>query len=81
MNSRGRYTVTSLVTAERSKWIIYDTRLSAMCTLPDTDGYLLPLEWDNRPAAEAYLFSCFIAWACGTAPAPTGWKPVHHPWA
>jgi hypothetical protein len=79
-----RYHVT--MTPDRRSWAILDRTLFGYCTLPD-DGdpaSLLPLEWKNRAAAEAWLNRCRMAWQAGTVPAPEGWRPLPpelSPWA
>lgn len=70
----GRYK--PCLTPDRKKWVILDFGMDAYCTLPDESGNLLPLEWNTRPAAEAWLFQCYRAWGAGTVPAPEGWKPL-----
>jgi hypothetical protein len=72
-----RYVVTQAPGGTR--WGIKDTRLDGFCTLPQSDtpkGHapaLLPLEWNGRPAAEAWLYMCRVAWGAGYVPAPEGW--------
>lgn len=50
---------------DRPTFVILDKELSGYCTLPDGYGNLLPLEWTNRAAAEAWLNRCQRAWAAG----------------
>jgi hypothetical protein len=83
-----RYVITQLPDSSR-KWAVLDRDLYGYCTLPDDPAAerpnLLPLEWNSRAAAEAWLFRCFQVWAAGLVPAPEGWRPwppgEQSPWA
>jgi hypothetical protein len=72
-----RYLVTQL--PDQSAWAILDRELWGYCALPDdTDPRhpnLLPLQWKGRPAAEAWLRTCYHAWENNLVPTPQRWRP------
>ncbi|GAA0333028.1 hypothetical protein GCM10009540_60930 [Streptomyces turgidiscabies] len=80
------------MTPDQRLWVILDLELWAYCTLPDKDdpSSLLPLEWNSRPAAEAWLQKCYQhwqSWEAKTNPrhkdVPLGWRPyrdIPSPW-
>lgn len=68
------------------KWGVWDGEYQSFCTLPDKpwDGSkeeeapnLLPLEWNRRAGAQAWIFRCRLAWGSGSVPAPRNWAPVY----
>ncbi len=74
----GRYVPT--MTPDRRKWVILDRELYGYCTLPDNGdpSSLLPLEWNNRAGAEAWLRRCYRTWQTWEGngkPVPQGWRP------
>jgi hypothetical protein len=76
-----RYVVTQ--TPDQRRWGILDREWYGFCTLPDGNGNLIPLEWHGRSAAEAWLYTCRVAWGNGLVPAPEGWdefRPEPSPW-
>lgn len=82
-----RYRVTTLP-GDHRKYAILDRDMWGFCTLPDDPNAehpnLLPLEWNSRPAAEAWLHQCYRAWQNNTVPAPARWRPLppaESPWA
>ncbi|MBB0242993.1 hypothetical protein FNQ90_02435 [Streptomyces alkaliphilus] len=82
-----RYSVTKSPWDSR-QFVIFDRVMYGYCTLPDdaTSDHpnLLPLEWSNEHAAEAWLQQCYQAWGSGRVPAPRGWQPLRYepsPWA
>jgi hypothetical protein len=77
-----RYSVAPLP-GRANTYVIYDDVIKAYCSLPDDphDPHpnLLPLEWPNRLAAEAWLYRCYSAWQSGAVPAPEDWRPTPQP--
>jgi hypothetical protein len=76
-----RYVVTT--TPDQRMWGILDRHLYGYCTLPDGNGNFLPLEWQMREGAEAWLYKCRVAWGKDLVPAPEGWnalRPEPSPW-
>ncbi|GAA3877971.1 hypothetical protein GCM10023084_33630 [Streptomyces lacrimifluminis] len=72
------------MTPDHKRWVILDLQMWGYCTLPDDEdpATLLPLEWDSRAGAEAWLQSCYRRWSTweqqGAPPGsevPTGWRP------
>lgn len=81
-----RYVVTTppFARPDRPTYVILDLEWGGYCTLPDGHGNLLPLEWQNKGSAEAWLNRCYRAWASETVPAPRNWRPLPYepsPWA
>lgn len=81
-----RYVVTTkpFCRYDRPMYVILDLVMSGYCTLNDGHGNLLPLEWQNKSAAEAWLNRCYRAWASRAVPPPANWRPLPSepsPWA
>jgi len=68
------------LTPDRTKWVIFDWKLTEFCTLQDEYGNVLPLEWNTRPAAEAWLQQCYRTWwgweQTGSGRVPDDWRPI-----
>jgi hypothetical protein len=77
-----RYRVT--VTRDARKFGILDREAYDYCALVDEDGTVLPLEWQTRNSAEAWLNRCYQLWARWESEGggssqgipPRGWRPA-----
>lgn len=78
----GRYVPTR--TPDQKKWVILDLDLPGYCTIPDKDdpSSLIPLEWDSRASAQAWLHKCYRHWAMWEVSpkrredVPLRWRPI-----
>jgi hypothetical protein len=80
-----RYHVT--LTRDGRKFGILDREAYDYCGLPDEDGKVLPLEWQTRNSAEAWLQMCYRRWQAwegnGRGTVPKNWRPhtpEYSPW-
>jgi hypothetical protein len=57
------------------RWGIRDRLMAGagFCALPDDQGDMVPLEWDEPAGAQGWLYLCRLAWAADLVPAPNGW--------
>jgi hypothetical protein len=75
-----RYTVT--LTPDARRYGILDRDMYAYCTLMDESKNLLPLEWETKEAAQAWLNMCYRRWPIWEGDrklhglVPLRWRPL-----
>ena len=74
-----RYKVTK--GPDNLRWAILDMHLWEYCTLPDDSDpehfNLIPLEWERKEPADAWLRRCYSRWGRYPHLAPIDWKPKY----